>query len=277
MVATGVEGRLPPGILMSDAPSSAVHRIRLDPLPPQAISQVAEDLLGSPPTARLISLLRRAQGHPTLTVKLLEGMTEEGRVFLRDSKADLENKRIPNRVHIWLEDVLRRGPEPMLRFMTACAFTGQKVTSLERIGAILGTSRDELHRIVESAYRMGFIEGREELKFQSPIMHELFWGYIPSFFPELLQGSTNPAPYPGTSHHRQPFSPRLTLQEMRLILLTSEGYTNQQIARRLAISQHTVNYHLKKLFRKYEVNSRVRLVAAALKDTSPLADYQWPH
>ncbi|MEV8153510.1 helix-turn-helix transcriptional regulator, partial [Streptomyces fradiae] len=49
-------------------------------------------------------------------------------------------------------------------------------------------------------------------------------------------------------------------QEHRIVQMVAEGLTNKQIARRLEISPHTVNYHLKKLFRKVGVNSRIALL-----------------
>ncbi|GAA4719884.1 helix-turn-helix domain-containing protein [Phytohabitans rumicis] len=41
--------------------------------------------------------------------------------------------------------------------------------------------------------------------------------------------------------------------------LVSQALTNQQIARRLQLSPHTVNYHLRQIFRKLGIVSRVEL------------------
>ncbi|OLB66105.1 MAG: hypothetical protein AUI10_03815 [Actinobacteria bacterium 13_2_20CM_2_72_6] len=41
--------------------------------------------------------------------------------------------------------------------------------------------------------------------------------------------------------------------------MVSQALTNQQIARRLQLSPHTVNYHLRQIFRKLGINSRVEL------------------
>ncbi|MFD8190149.1 response regulator transcription factor [Streptomyces sp. NPDC059704] len=54
--------------------------------------------------------------------------------------------------------------------------------------------------------------------------------------------------------------PDLNDQESRIVQLVAEGLTNKQMARRLGISPHTVNYHLKKLFQKTGVNSRIALL-----------------
>jgi DNA-binding CsgD family transcriptional regulator len=60
-------------------------------------------------------------------------------------------------------------------------------------------------------------------------------------------------------------SASLTPTEREVVLLVAEGCTNQQVATRLFVSPHTVNTHLRNVFAKLGVRSRVelaRLVAA---------------
>ncbi len=51
----------------------------------------------------------------------------------------------------------------------------------------------------------------------------------------------------------------LTESEHALAVLIAEGLTNRQAAERLFISRHTVDAHLRHIFRKLGINSRVRL------------------
>lgn len=51
----------------------------------------------------------------------------------------------------------------------------------------------------------------------------------------------------------------LTERERAVATLAGEALTNWQIARRLCISPHTVNFHLRQVFRKLGIASRVSL------------------
>jgi DNA-binding CsgD family transcriptional regulator len=67
----------------------------------------------------------------------------------------------------------------------------------------------------------------------------------------------------------------LTARELAVASLVGRAMTNQQIARRLEISSHTVNFHLRQVFRKLDIRSRVELalLARALEGTGDPADF----
>jgi DNA-binding CsgD family transcriptional regulator len=51
-------------------------------------------------------------------------------------------------------------------------------------------------------------------------------------------------------------------------LLVAEGLSNPQIADRLFISRHTVEAHLKHVFLKLHIGSRVELAGIALREAA---------
>jgi DNA-binding NarL/FixJ family response regulator len=55
----------------------------------------------------------------------------------------------------------------------------------------------------------------------------------------------------------------LSERESEVLKLVAQGYVNKEIARKLDISGHTVGSHIKNLYRKLAVHTRVQVVRAA--------------
>jgi DNA-binding NarL/FixJ family response regulator len=56
----------------------------------------------------------------------------------------------------------------------------------------------------------------------------------------------------------------LTPRELDVLQLLVAGASTREIAKRLVVSDYAVRYHLRNLFRKLEVHTRIQLVAQAL-------------
>ncbi|MEV8021426.1 LuxR C-terminal-related transcriptional regulator [Streptomyces sp. NPDC086554] len=65
----------------------------------------------------------------------------------------------------------------------------------------------------------------------------------------------------------------LSDMERRISYLVSVGLTNRQIAKRVHLSAHTVNYHLRKVYKKLGINTRVELARGAASYSSRAAIY----
>lgn len=55
----------------------------------------------------------------------------------------------------------------------------------------------------------------------------------------------------------------LTARELQILQLVAEGLTNREIAEQIFLSRHTVECHIKNIYRKLTVSSRTRAVFAA--------------
>jgi DNA-binding CsgD family transcriptional regulator len=67
-----------------------------------------------------------------------------------------------------------------------------------------------------------------------------------------------PGPEP-TASTQSADLPALTARENEVAWLVARGMTNQQVANELGISPHTVNFHLRRIFRKFSISSRAQL------------------
>jgi DNA-binding NarL/FixJ family response regulator len=65
---------------------------------------------------------------------------------------------------------------------------------------------------------------------------------------------------------RSPGPGDLSPQERRLLKLLAEGHQNKTAAAELAISIHTVGFHLRSIYGKLHVHTRAEAVARALRD-----------
>jgi DNA-binding CsgD family transcriptional regulator len=61
----------------------------------------------------------------------------------------------------------------------------------------------------------------------------------------------------------------MTDSELGVARLVAQGYTNREVAERLFVSRHTVSGHLRSVFAKLDVNSRVELTRLAALHDSP--------
>jgi len=76
----------------------------------------------------------------------------------------------------------------------------------------------------------------------------------------VLRQSRQPV---GRGGSGEPAWSTLTAREAAIAALVGQGLTNRQIGSRLYISPHTVNYHLRQIFRKLSIDSRVLLANRA--------------
>jgi len=63
----------------------------------------------------------------------------------------------------------------------------------------------------------------------------------------------------------EPTRPLLTPRELEILACLGEGMSNKAVARRLAISAHTVKFHLEAVFAKLAATSRAEAVAKGLR------------
>ncbi|MFI8104597.1 LuxR C-terminal-related transcriptional regulator [Streptomyces sp. NPDC086023] len=270
-------GEAPPltGPLLAD-PAARTERLVLGPLGPAATADLAHDLLGAPPDPALRRLIGDAAGHPRLLIELLTGLQEEGGVRLSGGEAELLAEGLPARLSTRVRTTLERYSVACRQLLRVAAVLGDEVV-YEELALMLRTSVSALLPTLEEVCATGVVRNEDtRAVFQGPLLRRLIAESVPASVRLALEQEAaalrsvrrgqrrgvpvQPGPLTADCPAR---GGRLSEQQHALVALVAEGLTNQQIARRLALSPHTVNYHLRKLFKIYGVSSRIDLLQAA--------------
>jgi DNA-binding CsgD family transcriptional regulator len=108
---------------------------------------------------------------------------------------------------------------------------------------------------------------RREARGQLRVAHEMFDSMGAEAFAERARAELMAA---GESvrPHVPDTRAELTTQEARIARLVSQGYSNRDVAAQLFLSPSTVDYHLRKVFRKMGVSSRTQLARTITADFS---------
>ncbi|WP_435599870.1 helix-turn-helix transcriptional regulator [Streptomyces sp. C10-9-1] len=244
-------------------PTAHTERIRLAELRAPAALQIAADLLGVPPSAPLARVLRGAGGHPKLLVELVEGMREEQSLRVGAHEAQLVEDRIPQRLRALLQSMLLDLPDECRQLLRVAAVLGREST-VDDLLPILQVPPSALLLVLDRLIGTGMLAvGSTRVRFPNELLWRLVVDSVPVPLRQALRrqaADCRQVPSPAARPEPPAGPPELNGRENRIVQLVAEGLTNKQMARRLGISPHTVNYHLKKLFQKTGVNSRIALL-----------------
>ncbi|MFV0131725.1 LuxR C-terminal-related transcriptional regulator [Streptomyces sp. HMX87] len=245
-------------------PTGRRGHLSLGPLDAAAAALVAADVLGMPPSPALIRLLDRAQGHPRLLVALLTGLREEHALREVDGEAHPVSRTLPQRVRTQVAATMATFSPDCRQLLRTAAVLGPEL-EYEVLAPLLRTSPTGLVRLLDEATATGAVhsDGTRTV-FRGDLLRRAIAETVPD---SLRRALLREAEQVRRAHARDADAPvaagiPLNDRQSAVIRLVGEGLTNQQIARRLDVSPHTVNYHLRKLFGSYGVRSRIDLLRA---------------
>ncbi|SOE32705.1 regulatory protein, luxR family [Streptomyces sp. OK228] len=174
---------------------------------------------------------------------------------LRGLTAQDESRQIIGAVRTHVDGLLHRDPRALASAITGYRSTGRPLAlaaACEDLGELMAASADTTPAIpyFEEAGRLASASGAG--RDQERIRRRL----------RRLGVRTGPV----RNHTAGPQGlGSLTESERKLIPLVVEGLTNRAIADRLYVSVHTVNTHMKHIFTKLGINSRVELTRLAIE------------
>ncbi len=233
-----------------------------------------------------------------MLVDLLAGLKEEDSLHRVAGEADLADHRLPMRLTARVGAVLAQYSSGCRQLLCIAAVLGDEVV-YEELASMTATSVSALLPAIEEVRATGFVrtEGTRTV-FLNPLLRQLIAASMPPNLrtalireasalrsaaraPDAARGTDRvPLPGPVALPVRVPVPVRrrhaahadetdLDQRQQLLVDLVGAGLTNQQIARRLDVSHHTVNYHLRKLFKVFGVSSRIDLLNAAERQRTP--------
>ena len=258
---TGTDPRLlPPG----------AHRVRLGPLPPADVERFLTLLLGRRPGADLLDLSRVAAGRPGALRDLVAGLREEGLLTAGGDRAGLRVVRLPARTRSRLARDLA-AMSPAARHLLQAATTLRAPFPLSRLTRLLQVSPVAVLPAVEEVLESGLLSDDEVVRFSHDLVRPVVQTSMPRSVvaalrddrPRIVRRPPGPAraesrPGPGLS---APDWSLLTPREREVAGFVGRALTNRQIAHRIGRSPHTVNFHLRQIFHKLGLTSRVQLAA----------------
>lgn len=274
-------------------------KVLLDPLDAEASEAMVTDLVGATLGADLRRLVMAAGGNPWLLATLVAGLCAERRITLLRGEATVRGNIVPELVTTAVSDRLAELSAPCRRLINAVAVAASPV-SPAAISAVIDCDATAALAVADEANAagvLGYLDG--VIRFHNPLIQRVVLAAIPravrtatarlvadsgiavSALPDTGTIAAIPlldAESPGcAAADRQADQDRpipwhrLSDTERIIVALVSQGMTNRQIANRVYLSPHTVNYHLRGIFRKLQVSSRVELAAVVRERPAPEA------
>ncbi|WP_225978626.1 helix-turn-helix transcriptional regulator [Gandjariella thermophila] len=271
-----------------------VSTIRLGALTDAAARALVAELIGAPPSDDLAEFVTDTGGNPARITELVLGLRTERRLHLVSCAASVRGDRLPARAISLLRQQFGR-LSPACRLVVQAAAVLGETAYLECVGHVVGRPVSALVPAVEEATAAGILTRWEEtVACRGRRARQVLLCTIPDATRHVLErkAAAVRVPSPGTAMHcpdtTRPLPPTgpagagprasrhpapawqvLSDTEQRIAHLVSEGLTNRQIANRVLLSPHTVNYHLRRIFRKLGVGSRVALATIASNHRAP--------
>ncbi|MEU8223651.1 AAA family ATPase [Kribbella sp. NPDC048915] len=272
-------------------------RIALGPLTDEAVAEVIADVLMARPDDDLLAMARGAAGNPLLVRALLDGLRKEGGVAVIAGRARLLSEQPPGEVRQVVRGWLMR-LSSTARHLLGVTASLDRLFGVDDLTDLLGWPDEQVRRGLRDvvAADLFTVVGKDVLGFHHELVRQSVAAGVPVAVRLALRGqaagngrpSTLLPAAPGTDRRSETSvrglnrrhelrwadsradGPRrraeaweaLTGTERTVAELVAQGLTNREVAERVFLSPHTVSFHLRKVYRKLGIRSRVDLTRA---------------
>jgi DNA-binding NarL/FixJ family response regulator len=239
--------------------------IDLDPLPATAVTSLITNVLGAVPDSDLSSLAEAAAGNPGAVVELVEGLCDHGLVRIRGGRAGLTRTELPpatrRRIRRQLEEVSGR----TRHVVQVGAALGRSFPLSDLAEQFRDTAANLLPAVEQALHNGLFRATPEGLSFSHELVREEIAATLPAVVREALGGPPERRDAPAAAGPASDGWDSLSDIEKDIAQYVRHGLSNREIAPRVFLSPHTVNYHLRQMYRKLGINSRAPLGGIAAR------------
>ncbi|OLZ55341.1 hypothetical protein BS329_04895 [Amycolatopsis coloradensis] len=257
--------------------SPHVERLALGPLDRAAVRSLLDDLLDAAPDARLLALADDLGGNPRLIVDLVTGLRAERRLEVSGGCARLSSNAVPRRLRTTLIHMVRSLTPATRQLVQVGAALGPSFRLADAAKLLRATPGDLLLGVDEAVAGGLLVEDGGRLAFPGRLLWHGATESVPNSVLTAIKAelpslpATGAGTVPGqdeageaeeparTAATEMPGWADLTDTERQVARLVGAGMTNRQVARDARMSSHTVNYHLRGIYRKLQIRSRVDL------------------
>jgi DNA-binding CsgD family transcriptional regulator len=238
-------------------------RLELGLLPHDAVADLIADILQARPDLDLLTLANGAAGNPQLLVALMDGLRDEGAIAIAGGQARLLSERPPQQVEDVIHDWVERLSPGARNLLEAAAFLDRSF-AMDDLAQLLGWPDEQLLAPLHEAVACDLLTTvrKDVLAFQ----HDLVRQSVAHRFPTAVRCALDSqAKHPSPSKRVSKAWDGLTDSERTVAELVARGLTNREVAQRIFLSPHTVSFHLRKVYRKLGVTTRVELARLSIE------------
>jgi predicted ATPase/DNA-binding CsgD family transcriptional regulator len=242
--------------------------LAVDPLDEHAVEDIATQLLGGVPDAALKRILADIGGHPFWLTELLNGILQDDLVVRGHGLSRLAAWRIPRRFARSVLQQLARFPRATRDALETAAILGTPF-SIAELAAAADLSPATLVAVLRQALAEGvLVEDGELLAFRYRLVRETIDHQATEAVRQsVLRDRHDSSDRTRASSPEQDWA-ELTAAEIPVARLAARGQSNRAIAEHLFLSPHTVDSHLRSIFGKLAIRSRVELAHLAAERAS---------
>jgi DNA-binding CsgD family transcriptional regulator len=248
--------------------SADVALVQVEPMNAQGTADLVREVAQAAPEPELLALAQMAGGNRLLVVELVKGLIEEHGSAMIGDGARLSGSCLPQRLRNavdWLLWPLSSDCRDILRVV---ALSSGRL-SVSRISNLLHKPVGIIVSLISQAMDVGVLASDANgLVFSQELTRRILASEVP---PSVARHLAEHPPGPGVRRAEQA---TLSLNETQRSIahLVAMGLTNQQIAKRLFLSPHTVNYHLRRIFHDLDIHSRAELATLTQQEREARPD-----